>query len=102
MLSRDELRTVLVNLLEEEIGMPVPTLDDDQDIREALGLDSVDIVGLVMRIERRFRVRLSTDEMMRVKQVRDLLDLMELKQREIGELPSDVAAQLAESTVRRS
>jgi acyl carrier protein len=52
---------------------------DDQDLRETMGLDSVDVVGLVMRIEREFRVRLSTEELATVKRVGDLLDLMEAK-----------------------
>ena len=45
----------------------------------SLGLDSVDLVGLVMRIEREFHVRLSPEELATVKRVGDLLDLMETK-----------------------
>ena len=55
----------------------IPYPQDDQDLRESLGLDSVDVVGLVMRIEREFRVRLSPEELANVKVVGDLLDLME-------------------------
>ena len=79
MSAREMLRTTLVNLLEEEMGEKYPLPQDDQDLRESLGLDSVDVVGLVMRIEREFRVRLSPDELANVKVVGDLLDLMEAK-----------------------
>ncbi len=79
MMSRESLRTTLLGLLEEEMGEPVPALSDDQDLREGLGLDSVDVVGLVMRIEREFRVRLAPEELARTKTVGDLLDLMEAK-----------------------
>jgi acyl carrier protein len=79
MSARETLRTTLVNLLEEEMGEKYPLPQDDQDLRESLGLDSVDVVGLVMRIEREFRVRLSPDELANVKVVGDLLDLMEAK-----------------------
>ena len=48
-MSRDELRATLSTLLEEEMGEAYD-LDDDRDLREGLGLDSVDVVGLVMRI----------------------------------------------------
>ena len=53
MSAREHLRTVLVNLLEEEMGQSYPPPQDDEDLRITLGLDSVDLVGLVMRIERR-------------------------------------------------
>ncbi len=79
MSDRETLRTTLVNLLEEEMGEKYPLPQDDQDLRESLGLDSVDVVGLVMRIEREYRVRLTPEELANVKVVGDLLDLMEAK-----------------------
>src|SRR5262249_21395456 len=79
MSTREMLRTTLLNLLEEEMGESYPMLTDDQDLRESLHLDSVDVVGLVMRIEREFRVRLATEELATVMRVGDLLNLMEAK-----------------------
>ena len=79
MSTRETLRTTLVSLLEEEMGESVQLPEDDQDLRETLGLDSVDLVGLVMRIERQFKVRLATEELAAVKRIGDLLDLMEAK-----------------------
>jgi acyl carrier protein len=79
MSTRETLRATLVSLLEEEMGEPFPSLSDDQDLRESLGLDSVDVVGLVMRIEREFRVRLAPEELAGTRRVGDLLDLMEAK-----------------------
>lgn len=79
MTAREMLRTTLVNLLEEEMGEKYPLPQDDQDLRQSLGLDSVDVVGLVMRIEREYRVRLSAEELANVKVVGDLLDLMQGK-----------------------
>jgi acyl carrier protein len=79
MSARETLRSTLLNLLEEEMGQSYALPRDDQDLREAMGLDSVDLVGLVMRIEREFRVRLSPEELAMVKRIGDLLDLMEAK-----------------------
>ena len=59
MADRESLRGKLVALLEEEMGESFALPQDDQDLRETLGLDSVDLVGLVMRIEREFHVRLA-------------------------------------------
>ena len=79
MSSREALRTTLRSLLEDEMGEPYPDLKDDRDLREGMGLDSVDVVGVVMRIEREFRVRLTQEELAQVKNVGDLLDLMQAK-----------------------
>lgn len=79
MSTRETLRTTLLNLLEEEMGESVQLPADDEDLRESLGLDSVDLVGLVMHIEHQFKVRLATEELAAVKRVGDLLDLMEAK-----------------------
>jgi acyl carrier protein len=79
MSTRETLRTTLMSLLEQEMGESYPSLTDDQDLRESLNLDSVDVVGLVMRIEREYHVRLATEELAGIKRVGDLLDLMEAK-----------------------
>jgi acyl carrier protein len=77
-MSRDDLRTTLAALLEEEMGEPYD-LADDRDLREGLGLDSVDVVGLVMRIEREFRIRLSMEDLQGVRTVGEMLDLLQSK-----------------------
>ena len=79
MSDRESLRAKLVALLEEEMGESYALPEDEQDLRETLGLDSVDLVGLVMRIEREFHVRLMPEELALVKRVGDLLDLMDSK-----------------------
>jgi acyl carrier protein len=89
MISRDDLRSTLSHLLEEEMGETYPELDDDRDLREGLGLDSVDVVGLVMRIEREFHIRLSMEELAEVKAVGQMLDLLVAK---LAEAPAEVRA----------
>jgi acyl carrier protein len=77
-MSRDDLRGTLSALLEEEMGEPYD-LADDRGLREGLGLDSVDVVGLVMRVEREFRVRLSMEDLQGVRTVGELIDLLQAK-----------------------
>ncbi|APW64201.1 acyl carrier protein [Paludisphaera borealis] len=76
MTDRESLRTTLVGLLEDEMGQPYDLDDDAVDLRTGLGLDSVDVVGLVMRVERQFRIRLAMEELLEVKTVGDLLELV--------------------------
>ena len=54
-------------------------MDDSVALREGLGLDSVDVVTVVSQIERRFRVRLTHDELARLNTVGDLIDLLQSK-----------------------
>jgi acyl carrier protein len=77
-MSRDDLRGTLSTLLEEEMGEPYE-LADDREIREGLGLDSVDVVGLVMRVEREFRIRLSMEDLQGVRTVGELIDVLQAK-----------------------
>jgi acyl carrier protein len=77
-MSRDDLRGTLAALLEEEMGETYD-LADDREIREGLGLDSVDVVGLVMRVEREYRIRLSMEDLQGVRTVGEMLDLLEAK-----------------------
>ena len=48
-------------------------------LREGLGLDSVDVVSIVSQIERRFRIRLTQQELEKLVSVADVLDLLETK-----------------------
>jgi len=98
MSARETLRTTLLSLLEEEMGESFALPQDDQDLRETLGLDSVDLVGLVMRIEREFRVRLAPEELAKVKRVGDLLDVMEAKLAERPDAPTNRTAALEPGT----
>jgi acyl carrier protein len=76
MMDRDTLRATLLHLLEEEMGEAYEAFDDSTELREGLGLDSVDVVGLVMRVERHFRIRLAMEELMETRQLGQLLDLI--------------------------
>jgi acyl carrier protein len=76
MMDREALRATLKTLLEEEMGETYDLTDESAELREGLGLDSVDVVGLVMRVERKFRIRLAMEELMEVKQLGPMLDLI--------------------------
>lgn len=79
MQDRESIRASLVAYLEDDLGEPLASFDDDVNIREGLGLDSVDVVGLVMQVERQFRIRLASDELETIVKVGDLLNLLEEK-----------------------
>ena len=77
--DRDTIRQTLIELLEADTGEKYPDLDDNTNLREGLGLDSVDVVSIVSQIERRFRIRLTQQELEKLATVADVLDLLETK-----------------------
>ena len=78
-MDREGIRRTVIELLEADLGEHYETLEDGQKLREELGLDSVDVVSVVSQIERRFRIRLSQQELEKLATVGDVLDLLELK-----------------------
>jgi acyl carrier protein len=94
-MNRDQIRSTLKKIIENEIGEVVPNLPDDAKIIEQFGLDSVDVVSLVMHIERNFRVRISHDELPSVDSIGKLLDLIEAKTAELTASGGKGASQAA-------
>ena len=77
--NRDTIRSTLIELLEADTGEKYPDLDEKTHMRDGLGLDSVDVVSIVSQIERRFRIRLTQQELEKLVTVEDFLNLLESK-----------------------
>jgi acyl carrier protein len=77
--DREAIRRTLVELLEADTGEKYPTLEDSANLREGLGLDSVDVVSIVSQIERQYRVRLTHQELETLVTVSDVLNLLQTK-----------------------
>jgi len=77
--SRPVIRQTLIELLEADTGEKYVDLDEKTPLREGLGLDSVDVVSIVSQIERRFRIRLTHEELQTLVTVEDVLRLLQAK-----------------------
>jgi acyl carrier protein len=78
-MDRTELRDVLLGLYNEDTDSSLDVLGDGVHLVNDLGLDSVDMVSLVMQVERHFRIRMSHEELSGVSTVGTLLDLISTK-----------------------
>jgi acyl carrier protein len=78
-MDRTTLRQVLLEQLQQDTGEIHECLEDDLNLREGLGLDSVDLVSLVISIQGRLGIELKSDELENTVKVGDLLDLIQLK-----------------------
>lgn len=77
--DRTAIRHTLIEFLEADTGEKFADLQDDTNLREGLGLDSVDVVSIVSQIERRFHIRLTHTELEKLVTVSDVLTLLESK-----------------------
>lgn len=89
MMDRNQIRKVLADLIEADTGEKVGQLEDGKNLRDELGLDSVDVVSVVSQIERQFRIRLTHQELEKLVTVGDVLTLLEAK---LAETPNKAAA----------
>ena len=79
MTDRESIKRTLVELLEADTGEKYDHIDDSMNLREGLGLDSVDVVSVVSQIERQYRIRLTHQELETLSTVGDVLNLLEMK-----------------------
>ncbi len=79
MSQRDQIRQTLIELIENDVGQKFDDLHDGKNLREELGLDSVDVVSIVSQIERHFRIRLTHQELETLVTVGDVLNLLQAK-----------------------
>src|SRR5262249_22957865 len=77
--DRDTIRRTLIELLEADTGEKYTDLDDNSNLREGLGLDSVDVVSVVRQTERQYRIRLTHQDLESLVTVADVLTLLEKK-----------------------
>lgn len=82
MQDRNAIRQTLVELMEADTGESYAAIDDAKNLRTELGLDSVDVVSIVSQVERRFRIRLSQQDLEKLVTVGDVLDLLQAKLQE--------------------
>ena len=78
-MDRAAIRQTLIELVEADTGEKHTDLADEINLREGLGLDSVDVVSIISQIERRFHIRMTHQELETLATVADVLNLLEVK-----------------------
>ena len=78
-MDRQELRGMLTELLEETTGETYPEIADDQDLQAGLNLDSVDLFSLIVEIQSKLSVKITSEDVTKIVTVGELLDLLQAK-----------------------
>ena len=67
-------------LLAKQLGVEASSIEDDANILEDLGADSLEIVEMLMTIESEFGITVPDDDVASLKTVRDVADYVEAAQ----------------------
>ena len=78
-MTRQELSSIVHELLVKESGETYPGLQESTSLREGLNLDSLDMAGLVLHVESRFGIQIETELLEDIATVGDLLDVLDRK-----------------------
>ncbi|OGO91796.1 MAG: acyl carrier protein [Clostridiales bacterium GWF2_38_85] len=65
------------NVLSKQLRMPVEEIENDANIMEDLGADSLDIVEMLMTLEDQFNVSIPDEDVTSLKTVRDIAEYLE-------------------------
>ena len=69
----------IIDLLAKQFRIDPATVDADTNIVEDLGADSLEIVDMLMAIEKNFGITVSDEEALTLKTVKDVADFIEEK-----------------------
>ena len=66
-------------ILAEELSLELDEINENSNIREDLGADSLDMVQLVMTLEDEFGLEIENDEIKEVVTVKNIIDFIKKK-----------------------
>jgi acyl carrier protein len=90
-MDRPALLQALREMVEETTGEPCPPIDEGHDLREGLGLDSVDLFSLVIETQSRFQIKIASGDLDGITRVGDFLDVVQAKLAAAGSSSSQAA-----------
>ena len=74
-MKKDEIAAVVNEVFIEEFELEADALKPEAQIFQELGLDSLDVVDLIVALQKKFGVNFRSDE--RIREIRTLNDLYE-------------------------
>lgn len=76
-MTRDEIYTQIVALLEELFEVDPATVTPDSLLVDDLDLDSIDAVDMIVHLQKKTGKRIKPEEFQSVKKVSDVVDVLE-------------------------
>lgn len=79
MANREEVVTALKETLVERLKVEASTITEEANLFEDLGLDSIDLMTVVMAVEEKFSIEVSDEELEDVTTLGQAADLLSAK-----------------------
>ncbi len=79
MANRDEVVTALKETLVDRLKVDAATITEEANLFEDLGLDSIDLMTVVMAVEEKFAIEVSDEELEDVTTLGQAADLLSAK-----------------------
>ena len=79
-MTREEIIEQVNNLLEEEFEVEQSEFISDANLKETLGLDSINLVDLIALVQMTYKVTIPVEELKQIQTFNDLYDYIEQHQ----------------------
>ena len=76
-MNRQDIEKKVTDILVDKLGVGPEEVKSEADFREDLGGDSLDLVMVIMEIEKDFSISVTDEEADQVNTVADIIDLVE-------------------------
>jgi len=78
-MNRQEIFEKVKKILVEKLSVNEADIKEDSSLVDDLGVDSLDLVELLMKFEEEFKVEISEEESQKILTVKDIVDFIEGK-----------------------
>jgi acyl carrier protein len=78
-MNRQEIFEKVKRILIEKLSVNEADIKEDSSLVDDLGVDSLDLVELLMKFEEEFKVEISEEESQKILTVKDIVDFIEVK-----------------------
>ena len=79
-MTREEIIEQVNNLLEEEFEVEQSEFISDANLKETLGLDSINLVDLIALVQMTYKITIPVEELKQIQTFNDLYDYIEQHQ----------------------
>lgn len=76
-MNREEIEVKVKEIVAEKAGCEISEVNEQTNLEETLGMDSLDRVELIMEIEKEFIISVPDDEAVKVSNLSDCVALVE-------------------------
>jgi len=78
-MNRQEILEKVKKILIEKLSVNEADIKEDSSLVDDLGVDSLDLVELLMKFEEEFKIEISEEESQKILTVKDIVDFIENK-----------------------